>query len=137
MGEPYLDTNILLRFLTGDQPEQQQRAKLLLERIERNELQVTAPLTVIADTVYVLASAKLYNLPRAEIAALLKPLVRLRGFRLRQRNVILQALDLFVAHPIDFTDAIIVAAMHKSRAKTVYSFDHDLDGFEGITRQEP
>lgn len=34
MGEPYLDTNIIVRFLTGDNPEQQASAKTLFEQIE-------------------------------------------------------------------------------------------------------
>lgn len=93
MAEPYVDTNIIIRLLTGDDPEKQQRARRLFERIEQKELQVTALLTVIADTVYVLSSPKFYNLPRSEIAALLRPL-RLWGFRIRNRSVVLQALDL-------------------------------------------
>ena len=137
MGEPFLDTNIILRFLTGDHPEQQQRAKLFFERLERNELQVTAPVTVIADTVYVLSSPKFYNLPRVEIAALLKPLLRLPAFQIRQRGVVLLALDLYGSHAIDFGDALIIASMKHAHSKTVYSFDQDFDGFEEIVRQEP
>jgi len=137
MGEAFLDTNLIIRLLTGDDLEKQQRAKRLFERIERNELQVTAPLTVIADTVYVLSSAKFYNLPRSEIAALLRPLLRLPGFRIRQRDIVLQALDLYAAHPFDFTDAVIYAAILHSRSKVVYSFDQDFDDLPEISRQEP
>ena len=137
MGEPFLDTNIIIRLLTGDDPEKQLRAKRLFERVEQNELQVTAPLTVIADTVYVLSSAKFYNLPRAEIVALLMPLLRLAGFRLRQRSIVLQALDMYVTHNFDFTDAVIYAAMLHAQSKVVYSFDKDFDNLAEITRQEP
>lgn len=137
MGEPYLDTNIIIRLLTGDDPEKQERAKLLFERVERNELQVTAPLTVIADTVYVLSSAKFYNLSRSEIVALLRPLVRLPGFRIRHREMVLQALEVYAAHNFDFTDAVIYAAMLHTRTEIVYSFDEDFDHLPGIVRQEP
>ncbi len=137
MGEPFLDTHIIIRLLTGDDPEKQLRAKRLFERIERNELQVTAPLTVIADTVYVLSSAKFYNLPRAEIVALLKLLLRLAGFRLRNRSMVVQALDLYNTHNFDFTDAVIYAAMLQSGSTVVYSFDQDFDHLKEISRREP
>lgn len=137
MAEPYLDTNIIIRLLTGDDLEKQQRAKRLFERIEQKEVQVTAPLTVIADTVYVLSSPKYYQLPRNEIVALLTPLLRLPGFRLRTRDVILQALEVYATHNFDFTDAVIYASMLHSRSKIVYSFDEDFDDLPEITRQEP
>lgn len=137
MAEPYLDTNVIIRLLTRDDLEKQQRAKLFFERVERKELQVTAPLTVIADTVYVLSSSKYYNLPRSEIVALLSPLIRLPGFRLRQRKVILRALDAYLMYNFDFTDAVIFAAMQQSQSKTLYSFDRDFDHLQGISRKEP
>lgn len=137
MGEAFVDTNIIIRLLTGDDLEQQQRAKRLFERIEHNEVQVTAPLTVIADAVYVLSSPKYYNVPRAEIVALLKPLLRLTGFRLRNRSVILQALEIYSRYNFDFTDAVIYAFMQQTKSKLVYSFDHDFDQLVGIQRQEP
>jgi predicted nucleic acid-binding protein len=137
MAEPFVDTNILIRLLTGDDPEKQERAKHLFEHIERKELQVTARLTVIADTVYVLSSARFYNLPRSEIAALLRPLLRLPAFRIRQRELVLRALEFYEAFNFDFTDAVIYAAMLHARSKVVYSFDEDFDELPEITRQEP
>lgn len=137
MAEPYIDTNILIRLLTGDNPEMQQKAKRLFERIERKELQVTAPLTVIADAVYVLSSPKFYHLPRTEIVALLTPLLRLSNFRIRPRSVILKALEVYADYNFDFTDAVIYAALLHSQSKVVYSFDQDFDHLPGITRQEP
>jgi len=137
MGEPFIDTNVIIRLLTGDDLEKQERAKRLFERIERGQQCVTAPLTVISDTIYVLSSPRLYNLPRTEIVALLMPLLRLPGFRMRNRKVVLQALNHYLAHPIDFTDAVILAAMERVQSNVVYSFDTDFDQFKDIHREEP
>jgi predicted nucleic acid-binding protein len=76
-------------------------------------------------------------LPRSEIVALLRPLLRLRGFRVRHREVVLHALDTYALHALDFTDAVIVAAMQHSKSTIVYSFDQDFDRFEGIAQREP
>lgn len=90
MSDAFLDTDIIIRLLTGDDVEKQRRAKLFFERIERAELRVHAPLTVIADAVFVLSSPRLYHLPRTEIVALLMPLLRLPGFRVRNRRIVIK-----------------------------------------------
>lgn len=81
MSRPYIDTSVIIRLLTGDDPEKQKYSRMLFERVERGELQVVAPDTVIADAVFVLESRRLYNVPRQVIAALLTPIVRLPGFQ--------------------------------------------------------
>ena len=138
MSAPVLDTSVIIRLLTGDDPAKQARARALFERIERGELTVAAPVTVIADAVYVLASRRLYKLPPAEVAALLTPLVRLPGFHVQGRRAVLGALQLYATTPkLDFGDALIAAAAQRSGGSVVYSYDTDFDRLPGIVRQEP
>jgi predicted nucleic acid-binding protein len=75
----FTDTDVIIRLLTGDDPDKQERAAALFQQVEQGKLVLAAPDTVIADAVYVLASPRLYHLPRNQIAALLTPLVRLSG----------------------------------------------------------
>lgn len=137
MNEPLVDTNVIVRLLTGDDVGKQRRAKLFFERIERGEFRVTAALPVIADTIYVLSSPRLYKLPRTEIVALLMPLLRLPSLRIRNRRVVVQALDIYLTHNLDFTDAVILAPMSQAHSTLVYSFDERLDSIAGIRREEP
>lgn len=138
MTYPHLDTNILIRFLTGDDPKKQAAAAALFERVERGEVRVAAPDTVIADAVFVLASRGIYNLPRPHVQALLTPLLRLPYFRVRNRRMLLRALAIFGGTAkLDFGDCCIVASMELSGATEVYSFDEDFDRVAGITRVEP
>jgi predicted nucleic acid-binding protein len=136
---PFIDTDVIIRFLTGDDLVKQERAAKLFEHIEQGTLTVSAPDTVIADAVYVLASPRLYNLPRGDVAALLTPLVRLPQFRVKNRRTVIAALTLYGHGPfkLDFGDALIVASMQQSGSNTVYSFDTDLGKIPGIIRQEP
>jgi predicted nucleic acid-binding protein len=76
MALPFVDTDVIIRLLTGDDPTKQAQAAALFEQVEQGHLQLTAPDTVIADAVYVLSSPRLYHLPRAGVAALLTALVR-------------------------------------------------------------
>jgi hypothetical protein len=73
MAYPFLDTDIIIRFLTGDDPQKQAAAAALFQRIEQGSFTVAAPVTVIADAVFVLHSPRLYNKPRPEVQALLTP----------------------------------------------------------------
>jgi predicted nucleic acid-binding protein len=138
MTAPFVDTNVLIRFLTGDDLQQQAAAARLLQQVERGALTVAAPDTVIAAAVFVLASWRLYNLPRAQIQALLTPLVRLPRFHVQNRRMLLRALAIFGdTVRLDFGDCCILAGMEQAGATTVYSFDRDFDGIAGIVRVEP
>lgn len=137
MNEPFLDTDVLIRFLTQDDLEKQAAAAALLEKIQAGQLKVMVPDTVIADAVYVLASPRLYHLPRPQVRDLLAPLVRLPGFLVQNKSAVLRALDLYADTNLDFGDALIVASMERSRSVVIYSYDTHFDQIAGIARTEP
>ena len=87
MTQPFIDTDVIIRFLTGDDPEKQATATRLFEQIEQGLLTVQAPDTVIADAVYVLASPRLYHLPRRDVQEMLTTLVHLTQFQVQTVGV--------------------------------------------------
>lgn len=137
MANVYVDTDVLIRFLTGDDPAKQKRAAKLFEQVEKGTSKLAAPDTVIADAVYVLSSRRLYNLPHWEVAALLTPLVRSPGFQVKNRRTVLAALSLYGRTNVDFGDVMIVASMNQSGSNIIYSFDTDFDKRSAVSRQEP
>ncbi|MHB8645362.1 MAG: PIN domain-containing protein [Thermomicrobiales bacterium] len=138
MTLPYIDTDVIIRLLTGDDPTKQAAASALFEQVEQGSLTIAAPDTVIADAVYVLASPRLYNLPRAQVAALLTSLARLVHFRVQNRRTVLEALRVYgTTSGLDFGDALLVATMQQNGSETLYSYDHHFDRVAGIQRQEP
>ena len=137
MSDPFVDTDILIRLLTGDDPQKQAAGQALFESVEQGSLTLAAPATVIADAVYVLSSPRLYAQPRAQVAAMLTRLVRLAHFKIGQRRTVLRALDLYGTTNLDFGDAMIVANMQRVGSPALYSYDQDFDGIQGVTRQEP
>lgn len=93
---------------------------------------------MIAEIVYVLASPRQYNLPPADIAARLKPVLRLPGVKMPFKRTILRALELYAAHSrLDFEDALGVAHMQRLSITELVSYDRDFDGIPGVTRVEP
>jgi predicted nucleic acid-binding protein len=137
MTDPFVDTNILIRFLTADDPVKHAATAALIEQIEDGAITVSAPEVVIAEAVFVLTSPRLYRLPRAQVAAMLTPIVLLPNFQVRNRRSVLRALDLLATTRLHFGDALVVAAMEQASSTTVYSFDQGFDEIAGITRIEP
>lgn len=137
MSEPHVDTDVIVRLVTGDDPAKQARAAQLFQDVEDGKLIVRAPVTVIADAVFVLCSKRLYNLPRPAAAAALARLVRIPGFRVDRRQTVLAALALFGSTRLDFGDCMLIASMHQAGSTLLYSYDRDFDRFPPITRQEP
>ncbi len=131
MDLPFLDTNIVIRYLTQDDPDQSARAKALLDQVEAGEIQVTTSETVLGELVFVLSSKRLYNLPREEIRAYLGAFLGLKGLRLPNKRMYLRALELYATIPrLDFAGALHVAEMEQRKLTTIISFDEDFDGIE-------
>ena len=137
MTQPFIDTNVIIRLLTGDDPKKQAASATLFEQVEQGMLTVAAPDTVIADAVYVLSSPRLYHLARSEVRELLTALVHLPHFQVQNRLAVLRALELYGASKLDFGDVLIIASMELQHSQILYSYDADFDRFDSIHRQEP
>ena len=133
----FLDTNIILRHITQDNPDQGTRAYRLLQQVETDSVEVTTCEAVILEAVYVLSSKTLYNLPRQKIRDDLVGILSLRGLKLPHKRVYVRALDLYASSNLDFADAIIVAHMERQGILEIVSFDQHFDRVPGITRTEP
>ena len=137
MTTPFIDTDVIIRFLTGDDPKKQVAATALFEQVEQGTLTVAAPDTVITDAVYVLSSPRLYHLARSEVRELLTVLIQLPHFQVQNRLAVLRALELYGSSKLDFGDVLIIACMELQHSEILYSYDADFDRFDSINRQEP
>ena len=133
----FLDTNVLIRYLTQDNPDQSQRAYNLLQRVDTGRLTVTTSEAVITELVHVHSSRNLYNLPRDLIRTHVTTVITLRGLKLPYKRTYLRALDIYASTNLDFVDAINVAHMERQKLTNIISFDRDFDKMPGISRHEP
>lgn len=138
MDVAFLDTNIILRYITRDNPNQAEQARHLLRQVETGEVRLTTCEGVIVEVVQVLSSKALYNLARPAIRTHLGAILGLKGLKLSHKRAYLRALELYTAYPfLDFVDALNVAYMERAKIAAIFSFDRDYDRVAGITRQEP
>ncbi len=116
-----LDTNVILRFLLGDDAVHSPRATSLMKRLESRAEVADLEDSVLAETVWVLQRGA--KVPRLEIVRSLGRVVGLAGLRyLGGKRVLLDALASYGATHCDIVDCLL-AARAKSRGSKVYSFD--------------
>ncbi len=130
-----IDANIILRFLTNDEPVMAKRCQDLLKKAEANLEAVFLPDIILSDIIWTLE--KFYKKHKAEIKALILPIIGLRGIRCQSKDRIRKALTIYTDNNVDWTDALVASWMLSGKQKEFYSFDQDFDKIEGIKRVTP
>jgi len=123
-----IDTNLLVRYLTEDDPSKANDVKRLLLKAAQGEIKLLVPSVVIAELVWVLQSY--YKLDRKEIVPLLNAILHTHGVEVSDKPVVSNAISLFMAGTVDFIDAWIVAFAKAADVRSVYTFDRK--HFKGI-----
>jgi predicted nucleic acid-binding protein len=100
MIDAFFDTDLLIRYITGDDPAKRASVRALLRQAAQGAIRLR-PDTVIADAVYVLASPKLYHIPRDKIRNWLSVLIRWPGLEVNNRLTVLKALALHANSNLD------------------------------------
>ena len=130
----FLDTSVVVRYLTGDPPEMAERAAAV---IDTEDGRIVSEL-VLVETAYVLESY--YEVDRAALTDALSGLVRRRNLKLLglPKSLVLEALDLCRAsRRVSFTDAFVWAqAHHAGEPRLVHTFDRRFPSRE-IELREP
>ncbi len=127
----FLDTNVLVRHLTGDPPTQAKRASAFLAG--DHEL-ILADL-VLAELIYVLESY--YRHPRRRVAEATRSLLALPSVAASDQELLLRAIELYESERLDFADAYLCAAAELSGVGAVASFDRRIDRVTTVLRAEP
>ena len=133
-----LDPNIIIRHLAADHPTHSPRAQALFRQLYAGAQTALLTEAVLVETVQVLSSRALYNLPRVDIERHLSAIIRFRGVKLTRKRRYLRALALFAVTPrLSFVDALLAIYAREQPLPTVLSFDQGFDAVPGLTRIEP
>jgi predicted nucleic-acid-binding protein len=126
-----VDTNVLVRHLTGDPPAQARRATGFLRR--GNELLLTD--VIFAELVYVLRSV--YARPRPDVATAARALLAMPSVTVGDLDLLLRSLEHYETERVDFAEAYLAAAAELTGVNAVVSFDRDLDRIPTVERIQP
>lgn len=127
----FVDTNILVRHLTGDPPDMAAQAAAYLG--SEDALLLTD--LVAAETVYVLES--FYEAPRRQVAEAVRALIAFESVVCVDPALLLRTAEVYETYRIDFADAYLVACAESTGVGKIASFDRTLDRVPSIARVEP
>ena len=127
----FVDTNILVRHLTGDPPAMAKRATAFLAG--QPELYLAD--LIVAETVCVLES--FYKAPRDQVATAMRSLIAMRSMITVDPALLLRAIEVYEVDLLDFAEAYLVACAETTGVGTIASFDKAIDRVTTVTRMEP
>ncbi|MDE2883283.1 MAG: type II toxin-antitoxin system VapC family toxin [Acidobacteriota bacterium] len=122
-----LDTNVLVRLIVRDDPDQVTRAEAFVET------GAWVSLLVLAETVWVLQSV--YALDQRRVVTVIEMLLDHDRLTLQDEDVVRRAHATFRGEPtVEFPDCLIVEAARKAGHRPVGTFDRRLSRVEGTER---
>jgi predicted nucleic acid-binding protein len=125
----FVDTNVLVRHLTGDPPVQAKRATRYLERAD----ELLLPDLILAEVAYVLES--FYEVARAQVATTLRAILAFSPIRVLDAELLQRAIEIYEVHRLDFADAYLVASAERTGVGVIASFDRSIDRVGTVRRE--
>jgi predicted nucleic-acid-binding protein len=126
-----LDTNILVRYLTQDDPLQSPKATEIIERRLTEEAPGFVSIVAMVEAVWVLDRA--YGLPAQEIAAAVERMLQTDVLVIENEQEVFTAMIALKQGQGSFADCVIAALGARAGCSCTLTFDHKaarLRGFE-------
>lgn len=116
-----LDTNVLVRYITQDDPEQSARANKLIEQSCSKRCPGKIAQIVLCELVWVLQRA--YRYDKRQVIAVLEQILVTAELDVENEQLAHLALSAWRNGPADFSDYLISLSNQAEGCSTTYSFD--------------
>jgi predicted nucleic-acid-binding protein len=127
-----LDTNILLRFLTADDPIQAERVGALFAAAERSGERLFVSVIALCELSWTLGGQP-YCLDRGEIAAILERILGTSLLEVQDRGLVRRALADYRPGRADFADYLLGWQSLEAGCAETVTFDRKLNGAAGFS----
>jgi predicted nucleic-acid-binding protein len=124
-----LDMNIVVRYLTHDDPAQAAKAMRLMNSLSPEERGFLS-LVVIVELVWVLQDR--YRFPKDEIVSTLDTLLRSKELMVERADVVWKAVQKFRISRSDFADCLIQRSAQAAGCEHTITFDQDAARMAGM-----
>ena len=128
-----LDTNVLVRYITQDDPKQSRAASELMENTLTSEQPGYVNQIVLCELIWVLEDC--YGQKRDQLSTVIEQLLRVAELRLEGTDSVRQALADFRNGNADFSDCLIARSNAANGCETTLTFDKKAKrspGFSGL-----
>lgn len=116
-----LDTNILVRFFTGDDAAQAHKVYQLFKQIESEKAQLHIPTLVVIELIWVLQS--IYEFERLSLLKLLEDLTLMPIFKFENLSAVQSVVQEAKATNFDLSDLLIAHSLNTSSIGSILTFD--------------
>jgi predicted nucleic-acid-binding protein len=117
-----LDTNVIVRYITQDDPAQSAKANKLIESFSADEPGFVSAVSMV-ELVWVMQAC--YRASKGALVDMLETLLRTEELRIENADIMWQALRRFQTAQADFADCVIERCGHAAACKHTVTFDHD------------
>ena len=116
-----IDTNILVRFLVGDDEVQAKKVYKIFKKAEFVKNELFVPLLVILELIWVLESV--YEIPRKEILDSIGELLLMPILQFEHQSVLHQFIQNSQGNRYDLSDLLIAHSAKEQGCDSVITFD--------------
>ncbi len=127
-----LDTNVLLRFITADDPEQTERVGALFAAAERSGDRFFVSAIALCELTWTLRGRP-YGLDRDQIAAVVERILGTNLLEVQDRSLVRQALLDYRQDRGDFADHLLGRQCLAAGCADTITFDRKLGGTAGFS----
>ncbi len=121
MKKIFLDTNLFIRYLVNDIPEQADKVDKLFHEAEKGKLRLITGPPVFFEIVWTLKS--FYGVSRQYIYDCLMSVLGIQGLEVLDIEIVEQALELYRNTNTDFADAYIAASAKGAAVNMIATFN--------------
>ena len=125
-----LDTNVLVRYLTQDDPDQARRANAVVAECTAGGERCFVGSVVLCELTWVLRES--YDRPKSDRIKVLDLILATRQFEIGDKDIVRAALDAYRTGRADFADYVIGETHRRAGCVTTVTFDRRLRGAEGF-----
>jgi predicted nucleic-acid-binding protein len=130
-----IDTNILIRFLTGDDDAQAKKVYSLFKQAEAERKELFVPLVVALEMIWVLESV--YDISRTQIIETINDLLSMPVLAFEKAAVLQQLVIFAPRNKMDLSDILIALSAKICGCSAVLTFDKKAAGHDLFELVDP
>lgn len=123
-----IDTNILIRFLIGDDALQAKKVYAIFKKAESEKQELFVPLLVVLEMIWVLDSV--YDIARSKILEAISDLLLLPILKFDQQSALQQLIHSAQGNKYDLSDLLIAHSAKANGCETIITFDRKASKFK-------
>ena len=123
-----IDTNILIRFLVGDDKQQTKKVYNIFKKVELDKKELFVPLLVVLELIWVLESV--YEVSRPEILDSISELLLMPILKFEHQSALQQFTNSGQGNKYDLSDLLIAHSAKEQGCEAVLTFDKKASKFQ-------